>query len=257
MDTQLYPIFTSSSIDAKQLHTVTQDKLKLVLKDIDQAQSEIQERVHTTLAIQTKDPESMHKIEQVISNLRTLKAKLDGIRYDYKTLVESVLQFLENITKMRLEIDAYFLKQQQQYQQNSNDAIERCIAEHEKFRDMVMEKFRSLITQSELLIDRVRALEPQGAKEVDTDRILKLLENLRLYFETSNSERMSSLERLEKLEQFKNDVYDIHRSLDSVCKQLQEINNQSIDSLAAAKTTSLAFEYFERTIEVSSNCKKD
>ena len=251
MDTQLYPIFTSPSVDVKQLHTVTQEKLKLVLKDIDQAQSEIQERVHTTLAIQTKDPESMQKIEQVISNLRTLKAKLDGIRYDYKTLVESTLQFLENVMKMRLEIDSYFLKQQQQYQQNSNDAIERCIAEHEKFRDMVMEKFRSLITQSELLIDRVRALEPAGAKEVDTDRILKLLENLRLYFESSNSERMSSLERLEKLEQFKNDIYDINRSLDSVCKQLQEINNQSVDSLAAAKTTSLAFEYFERTIEVS------
>ncbi|XP_046807759.1 uncharacterized protein LOC111679299 isoform X8 [Lucilia cuprina] len=251
VDTQLYPIFTSPSVDAKQLHATTQDKLKLVLQDIDQAQHEIQERVHTTLAIQTKDPESMQKIEQVISNLRTLKAKLDGIRYDYKTLVESVLQFLENVTKMRYEIDNYFLKQQQQYQQNSNDAIERCIAEHEKFRDMVMDKFRSLITQSELLIDRVRALEPPGAKEIDTDRILKLLENLRIYFESSNSERMSSLERLEKLEQFKNDIMDINRSLDSVCKQLQEINNQSVDSLAAAKTTSLAFEYFERTIESS------
>ncbi|KAM7355886.1 zormin isoform 2-T2 [Cochliomyia hominivorax] len=250
VDTQLYPIFSSSSVDAKQLFTITQDKLKLVLKDIDQAQSEIQERVHTTLAIQTKDPESMQKIEQVISNLRTLKAKLDGIRYDYKTLVESVLQFLENVTKMRYEIDQYFFKQQEQYQQNSNDAIERCIAEHEKFRDLVMDKFRALITQSELLIDRVRALEPPGAKEIDTDRILKLLENLRFYFESSNSERMSSLERLEKLEQFKNDILDINRSLDSVCKQLHEINNQSVDSLAAAKTTSLAFEYFERTIEL-------
>lgn len=251
VDTQLYPIFTSPSVDAKQLHTITSEKLKLVLQDIDQAQNEIQERVHTTLNIQTKDPEAMQKIEQVISNLRTLKSKLDGIRYDYKTLVESSLQFLDSVQRIHQEIADFFARQKQT-QQNSNDAIERCIAEHEKFRDLTMDSFRSLITQSEILIDRVRALEPPGAKEVDTDRILKLMENLRLYFESCNGERMSSLERLERLEKFKSDLLDINRSLDSVSRQLQEINGQNVDSLAAAKTTSLAFEYFERTIEVGS-----
>lgn len=250
VDTQLYPIFTSPSLDAKHLHTITGDKLKMVLQDIDQAQSEIQERVHTTLGIQTKDPEAMQKIEQVISNLRTLKSKLDGIRYDYKTVIENTLQYLENITKLHQEITQYFERQQKQQLNDTNEAIERCIAEHEKFRDVCMERFRSLITQSEILIDRVRALEPPGAKEIDTDRILKLLENLRMYFECCNGERMSSLEKLERLEKFKNDLLDINRSLDSVCRQLQEINGQNVDSLAAAKTTSLAFEYFERTIEV-------
>ncbi|XP_037901175.1 titin isoform X13 [Glossina fuscipes] len=250
VDTQLYPIFTTSSVDAQYLHSHSIEKLKLVLKDIDQAQNEIQERVHTTLAIHTKDTESMQKIEQVISNLRTLKSKLDGIRYDYKTLLENVLQFLDNVAKLRKDIDEYFVKQKQQQQQPHTEAIERCIAEHEKFRDLSMDKFRSLITQSELLIDRVRILEPAGAKEIDTDRILKLLEDLRLHFETCNGERMSTLERLERLEQFKNDLNDINRSLDSVSHQLSEINNQNIDSLAAAKTTSLAFEYFERTIEL-------
>ncbi|XP_073838140.1 zormin isoform X4 [Musca autumnalis] len=249
VDTQLYPIFTTSSVDAKQLHTITSEKLKIVLRDIDQAQNEIQERVHTTINIQTKDPEAMQKIEQVISNLRTLKSKLDGIRYDYKTLVESSLQFLESVQRIHQEISDFFAKQKET-QQNTNDAIERCIAEHEKFRDLTMDSFRSLITQSEILIDRVRALEPPGAKEVDTDRILKLMENLRLYFESCNGERMSSLERLERLEKFKSDLLDINRSLDSVSRQLQEINGQNVDSLAAAKTTSLAFEYFERTIEL-------
>ncbi|XP_075160110.1 zormin isoform X5 [Haematobia irritans] len=250
VDTQLYPIFTTPSEDAKHLHTITGEKLKVVLQDIDQAQNEIQERVHTTLNIQTKDPEAMQKIEQVISNLRTLKSKLDGIKYDYKTLVESSMHFLESVMKIHQEITEHFNKQKHN-QQNSNEAIERCIAEHEKFRDVSMERFRSLITQSEILIDRVRALEPAGAKEVDTDRILKLMENLRIYFESCNGERMNSLERLEKLDKFKNDLQDINRSLDSVSRQLHEINGQNVDSLAAAKTTSLAFEYFERTIESS------
>ncbi|XP_075160107.1 zormin isoform X2 [Haematobia irritans] len=249
VDTQLYPIFTTPSEDAKHLHTITGEKLKVVLQDIDQAQNEIQERVHTTLNIQTKDPEAMQKIEQVISNLRTLKSKLDGIKYDYKTLVESSMHFLESVMKIHQEITEHFNKQKHN-QQNSNEAIERCIAEHEKFRDVSMERFRSLITQSEILIDRVRALEPAGAKEVDTDRILKLMENLRIYFESCNGERMNSLERLEKLDKFKNDLQDINRSLDSVSRQLHEINGQNVDSLAAAKTTSLAFEYFERTIEL-------
>ncbi|XP_037939330.1 muscle M-line assembly protein unc-89 isoform X2 [Teleopsis dalmanni] len=244
LDTQIYPIFSSPSIDAKYLQAATRDKLNNVLKDMEKAQDEIQQRIHTTLAIQTTDQESQQKIEIVISNLRTLKSKLDGIKYDYKNLLDNILQFLENILQLRHDIDNYFANQR------SDSGIERVIAEHEKFRDSCMDKFRSLITQSELLIDRVRALEPPGAREIDTDRILKLLENLRFHFETSNSERMSNLERMEKLEQFKSDLYDINRSLDSVSKQLLDINGQSVDSLAAAKTTSLAFEYFERTIEL-------
>ncbi|XP_050335990.1 titin homolog isoform X3 [Bactrocera neohumeralis] len=255
VDTQLYPVFTSSSLDARQLHTITSDKLTHVLQDIDKAQDELQHRIHTTLGIQTKNPESLQKIEQVISNLRALKSKLEGIRYDYKTLLENILKFLAEITELQRNIDDFFAKQQQQQSQLGGSGgdvadIERTITEHEKFRDTCMDKFRSLITQSELLIDRVRALEPPGAREIDTDRILKLLENLRLHFEAGNSERMSQLERLGKLEQFKTDLCDINRSLDSVSKQLHEINEQSVDSLAAAKTTSLAFEYFERTIEL-------
>ncbi|XP_020814330.1 muscle M-line assembly protein unc-89 isoform X5 [Drosophila serrata] len=246
VDTQLYPVFTSTSVDAKQLLVSTREKLTHVSQDIERAQDEIQQRIQTTLSIQTKDQPSLAKIEQVINNLRMLKAKLDGIKYDYRTLVESILQFLENTVQLRREIDEYFARQQQQ---NSSGA-DRSIAEHEKFRDQCMDKFRSLITQSELLIDRVRVLEPPGAREIDTDRILKLLENLRLHFESNSSARMSTLERQEKIEQFRGDLEDIDRSLDSVSQQLHEINNQSVDSLAAAKTTSLAFEYFERTIEL-------
>ncbi|XP_054732034.1 uncharacterized protein LOC129240321 isoform X8 [Anastrepha obliqua] len=253
VDTQLYPVFTSLSVDARQLHSITSDKLTHVLQDIDKAQDELQHRIHTTLGIQTKNSESLQKIEQVISNLRSLKSKLDGIRYDYKTLLENILKFLMEIIELRHSIDDFFVKQKQQQQQLGGVEvadIEHTIVEHEKFRDGCMDKFRSLITQSELLIDRVRALEPPGAREIDTDRILKLLENLRIHFEANNSERMSRLERLGKLEQFKTDLCDINRSLDSVSKQLNEINGQSVDSLAAAKTTSLAFEYFERTIEL-------
>ncbi|KRF98945.1 uncharacterized protein Dwil_GK12604, isoform C [Drosophila willistoni] len=251
VDTQLYPIFSSPSVESKQLLTSTREKLSHVSQDIERAQDEIQQRIQTTLSIQTKDQQSISKIEQVINNLRMLKAKLDGIKYDYRTLVESILQFLENIVQLRREIDEYFAKQQhQQQQQGSGLGVERSIAEHERFRDQCMDKFRSLITQSELLIDRVRVLEPPGAREIDTDRILKLLENLRIHFESNSSARMSTLDRLEKIEQFRNDLEDIDRSLDSVSKQLHDINGQSVDSLAAAKTTSLAFEYFERTIEL-------
>ncbi|EDV96836.1 GH16491 [Drosophila grimshawi] len=248
VDTQLYPVFSTSSLDSKQLLTSTREKLSHVTEDIERAQEEIQQRIQTTLSIQTKDQHSLSKIEQVINNLRMLKAKLDGIKYDYRTLLESVLQFLENIVQLRREIDAYFAKQQQP--QPKSSGVDRTIAEHEKFRELCMDKFRSLITQSELLIDRVRILEPPGAREIDTDRILKLLENLRIHFESNNSATMSSLERLEKIELFRNDLEDIDRSLDSVSKQLHDINGQSVDSLAAAKTTSLAFEYFERTIEL-------
>lgn len=252
MDTQLYPVFSSPSEDAEFLHRETKQKLTAVVSDIERAQDEIEQRIQTTISIQTKDAESLQKIDQVISNLRTLKGKLDGIKYDYKALLESILNFVENVIQLRQQIDEHFAVQKSKFPDNSCEKIDRVIADHERFRENCMDKFRSLIAQSELLIDRVRALEPLGAREVDTDRILKLLENLRIHFEKTNSTRMSDLDRLEKLESFRSDLYDINRSLDSVSQQLNDINGQSIDSLASAKTTSLAFEYFERTIEVSS-----
>lgn len=255
----MYPIFNTQINDVKQLHEIIEERKRNVLKDIEQAHHEIQERIQTTLTLQTKDQHSLLKIEQVIGNLRTLKSKLEGIRYDYETLMDGVLQYLKGLNVLRTDIDEYFKK----YSIGADDAlylskiasmpdaIERRIIEHDQFRQNCLDKFRALITQSEFLIERVRALEPAGSKEIDTDRILKLLENLRLYFENGNDQQLLLLNRLEKITHFQHDLDDVSRNLISVTEQLSELNSQTVDSLAAAKTTSLAFEYFERNVEVS------
>lgn len=251
------------SEDVKEIHETIDLKKRNVLKDIEQAHSEIQERIQTTLTLQTRDQHSLLKIEQVIGNLRTLKSKLEGIRYDYETLIDGVLQYLKGLNVLRKDIDDYFTKYSIGNENTVDDrlylskiasmpdAIERRIVEHDQFRQSCLDKFRTLITQSEFLIERVRALEPSGSKEIDTDRILKLLEGLRLYFESGNDQQMLLLNRLEKITHFQHDLDDVSRNLISVTEQLSELNSQTVDSLAAAKTTSLAFEYFERNVEVS------
>lgn len=263
MDAQLYPIFNTQLDNVKELYDMIEQKKLNVLKDIEQAHQQIQERIQTTLTLQTRDQHSLLKIEQVIGNLRTLKSKLEGIRYDYETLIDGVLQYLNGLNILRKNIEEYFTKYSIGNDNSVDDrlyltkiaskpdAIERRIIEHDQFRQNCLDKFRTLITQSEFLIERVRALEPSSSKSIDTDRILKLLENLRFYFENGNDQQLLLLNRLEKITHFQHDLDDVSRNLISVTEQLSELNSQTVDSLAAAKTTSLAFEYFERNVEVS------
>lgn len=236
MDTQLYPVFSSTTEEPTTVNAEINEKLKLVLQDLASANNELQDRVDKTLKIQTQNEESKEKVNEVTTNLQALQSKLQKIGSEYSDFLGHIINYVQNVAKLRQHIDEFYST--------------TSITDYENFRENCMDKFRSLIQQSEQLIERVRVLEPAGVKEHDTDKILKLLENLRVYFETKNTTKMAEIQEYEKTNRFKNDYEDILSNVNSVEKQLSEIEQQHIDSLAAAKTTSIAYEYFERTVEV-------
>lgn len=246
MDAQLYPVFSPTNEEPHTIKTEIHEKLTSVLRELECANKELQDRVETTLKIQTNNEESKQKVNEVTTNLQSLQSKLEEIGSDYNNFLGHITNYVENVIKLRQHIDEFYSKSSS----SANAATTTSMVDYENFRENCMDKFRSLIQQSEQLIERVRVLEPAGAKEHDTDRILKLLENLRIYFETKNSAKMAEITEHEKINRFKNDYEDIMTSVNSVDKQLSEIEQQHIDSLASAKTTSIAYEYFERTVEV-------
>lgn len=155
---------------------------------------------------------------------------------------------MSKIGETRNEIEKYF---REKLTSIDDKHVEQIVRSHEQFRERIMERFRALISQSEEIINRIRALEPSGAKEHDTDRILSLIERLRTMFQSENEIKTVELNKQHEISKFTHDLQEIHTNIDEMSKQLSETLGNPAESLAGAKSVSLAFEYFEKTIEVS------
>lgn len=244
MDAQLYPILTSNSDDSNELKLFTQEKLETVLSEIGKAKTEVQQRIDATLSLKAKDLETSEKIDQVKYNLNSIKTKLENISNDYRLLLEMIISFLENISYTRSEIEKYF-------SQKKSVSVESVYRDHEIFRETIMEQFRSLISQSEKIIDRIKDQEPPGSREYDAEKIISLLENLRLIFESENETVTSDIRKQSQISQFNKELNEINKNLNDLTRQLNDVKGQYGETSASAKASSLGFEYFERTIEVS------
>lgn len=96
--------------------------------------------------------------------------------------------------------------------------------------------------------------EPPVPAQHDIQRVTVLLEEKRCSWELAWTERKMQLEQHQQLCQFDSDLQLINSSLNDLSTQLSAIRGQYGESSASAKATSLAFVYFEKTIEVSKSC---
>lgn len=215
-------------------------------KTIDEAKAELQDRIKSTSHLEPSDDATYKKLHQVIDNLQSIKAKLETLNTNYETLIISMGSFFESIISTKKRIDDYFEKDRQ----------EKTPVGHEEFRQSTMEQFRSLISQSETIIQRIRDQEPEGAREHDTDRIITLLERLRIMFESKADSKQSELMEYNALNQFKIDIREMHATLDDLTKQLTDAHQTSPDEdHSSVLAKSRLFEYLEQTIEVSAAAK--
>lgn len=248
LDAQLYPVLSFPTDDPSELKNNVEQKLDNVLSEIENAQTEIRKRIEATSALQSTDDEVSDKIEQVTYNLKNVYSKLDSITKDYKNLLQIIMKFLNDLSETKVDIERYF--SENSASQVNGNVDNDLYNKYSIFRDKIMEKFRSLIAQSHNIVDQIKIQEPHGPSEFDAERIISLLENLRLMFEQQNTETSSSLQKQQMLSQFNKDLNELNTNLDDMNRQLQDVKNQFGESSASAKATSLAFEYFEHTIEV-------
>lgn len=248
LDAQLYPILSGAATDdTAELRHFLVDKQNTVLDEINRAHLEIQQRIASTQALNVRDEQTREKIRTVLDNLHGIQQKLQSVGNGYSTLLESLLNYVQHIGDTRTEIERYF---REQFQSERAELVDQLSAAHEQFRERIMSRFRALIAQSEQLIERVRAQEPAGAKDHDTDRILGLLERLRGTFESQSGAKTLELKQQQDLARFTCDLREVHTSLDEVARQLAETSAQPSGHLADAETRRGAFQYFEKTIEV-------
>lgn len=250
IEQELYPILATSEELPSELIRFVEIKLKTVLNEIHEAERELSQRIEKIDKLEAKDQVSSDKIVQVKNNLNSIKTKLFGISADYNDLVDVILGFLQNYHNIYEGIRDYFAAKEQQPPMLA-DNVEGLIKDYETFKNNTMEHFRNLLAQSEKIIDRIKMQEPPGAKEQDTDKIITLLEKLRIFFETNASSENSELKRQHFIREFEKMCTDLNDNMGNLQVQYNDIHEKYGESAAAAKVCSLSFEYFERNVDVS------
>lgn len=247
IEEELYPILATSEELPSELIRFVDNKLKTVLNEIQQAESDLSERIDKIDKLEAKDQVSNERIVQVKNNLNSIKTKLFSISADYSELVDVILVFLRSYEEVYESIRDYFTAKDQPLAEN----VQNLIRDYEAFKSNTMEHFRSLLAQSEKIIDRIKMQEPPGAKEHDTDKVISLLERLRIYFESNAASENSELKRQYFISEFEKMLTDLNENIDDLQLQFNDMQDKFGESSASCKVASLSFEYFERNVDVS------
>uniref|UniRef100_A0A182SN00 Uncharacterized protein n=1 Tax=Anopheles maculatus TaxID=74869 RepID=A0A182SN00_9DIPT len=121
-------------------------------------------------------------------------------------------------------------------------SVEAIAEGYEQFKQATMEYFRGLLQQSEQIIERVKALEPPGARELDTDKIITLLENLRTYFESQTESENCELKKQHSVLAFDRELGEVRAAIRAEGERLERGRGQYGESLADAQRSRIAFE---------------
>lgn len=249
IEKELYPIIATSEQLPSELIRFVGSKWQTVQNEIHEAERDLSQRIDKIDKLEAKDQVSNDKIVEVKNNLNSIKTKLFTIGADYSELVDTILGFLNSYQEVYESIREYFAAKDQP--QPLADNVENLIRDYEIFKSNTMERFRSLLAQSESVIDKIKMQEPPDAKEHDTDKIISLLERLRTYFETNAASENSELKRQYFIQEFDKMLTDLNENINDLQLQFNDMQEKFGESAATCKVASLSFEYFERNVDVS------
>lgn len=252
LDAQLYPILSGPSTDdCVELRQFLLTKQNTVLDEINRAHLEIQQRIGTTEALNARDEQMRSKIRTVLDNLHGIQQKLQTVSAGYSQLLDVLLDYVRACGETRTQIERFYSAE---FQSQRAELADQLADKHAQFREQQMQRFRTLIAQSEQCIELVRQQEPAGARDHDTDRVLGLLERLRTDFEQQAGAKSAELGQQQAAARFADELRSVHRSVDEVQAQLAETLGEPAATLAEAEMRRTAFQYFEQTIEVGAVC---
>lgn len=215
-------------------------------ENVKQQDQDLSQRIEKLSTLEPADQDSSDKIVQVKNNLNSIKTRLHTISAEYSELVEIIKLFLISVNECRENIENYFNDKKTV----NADSVENIASNYELFKNTTMEHFRSLLSQSEQIIERIKIQEPNEAKEHDTDRIITLLERLRTFFETQTESENSQMQKQHDLIAFDKEVNDINCHISDLSRQLKEIDGCYGYNLDNAKANLQTFDYLGNIIEV-------
>lgn len=247
LDAQLYPILLKQTTDLNVLKTFLREKLDLFLADIEKAQIEITHHIQTTAALQPKDDRTIDKVTQVLRNLNAIVNKLATIKNDFHALIDSIVDFIENLITVKNSIELYF----NQISLSSDlQNIDAKIAENAEFSRRIDTELRNLTEHQDRLIQQINKQEPFEAKDHDINFVKSLLTTVRNEFEYKNSTLMNRLKSEADVERFKTNFKTIFEEIDRLKIQLNSTQAEFKEALLIPNPKHLNYETYDYAIQV-------
>lgn len=223
------------------------------------------------------------------NKLNDLSQKLVNIITDYQVLLEMLISYFKNLSELDKTIENASRQYENARLPLDISDVETIIREHGASKQAILEMFKFAKNECDQIIHRIRKQvsinslttvnrflysfliyfyinkniflfdllticyilkEPPKAADHDIDRMLYVLNNERDLWEISWNKYNDLLEQHRQFCQFDFDLHQINENLDDLSRQLSGVKGQYGESLSSAKSTSLAFAYFEKTIEV-------
>ncbi|KAK6627495.1 hypothetical protein RUM44_009973 [Polyplax serrata] len=250
IQSQLYPILLEDYESCEDVIRELERKEEIVIPEIKKAEAEIEARIKEAEELALKGEAPPDENKSVLKELLNVHDELQTTLTEYQVLVQMLQSFFKNLSEVEKTIQN--INEQNQVENLSEDVheVESVIKEHEAYCQAVTELFKFTKTESEGIISKITAQEPEHVRQLDVAKIRGYLNKKQEDFEAESIEKKIQLDQHRQLCQFDEDLKEINTTLSNLNDQLISIRGQYGESLAAAKATSQGFVFFEKTIEV-------
>ncbi|KAL4132316.1 hypothetical protein QTP88_009488 [Uroleucon formosanum] len=247
LESQLYPVLKSEPSSVDRHISEVKQKLNNVLPEVQRAQDDIESRIKTAEELIGKGNIQGDNIS-IPPRLKELHSRLVGITTEYQNLLDMFLSFFNSLQEFHDTVKESERSRPTDIFNNQLNEVEELLKKHNQSRQTVLDSFKTVYAENIRLMDKIKQQEPQKSGEQDMYVVRYLMENERNLWDQSCETYCQRIEQQQQLSQFDNDLIQINNNLNDLSQQLSSTRGQYGANLASAKSASLAFHYFEKTI---------
>nr|CAI5864925.1 unnamed protein product [Callosobruchus analis] len=248
LDSQLYPVITTTSTRPSEITEHIENKLAVVVPDIKKAQAEVDQRIKSVEALMLKAPSSDEKTLNIKNKLYDLNQKLIEISSEYQILLQVLIGYFKNLEEIDKKAEVYHENIDKTGRPTDLSSTENVIREYESARQTIVERLRFAQTECDQISQRIRNQEPAAAAEQDINKLQHVLEIRRAEFESQWRQRHDNLESHRQLCVFDTELKQINSSIEEISRQVRSTKGQYGESVPSAKAVSQTFCNLEKSM---------
>ncbi|XP_015607040.1 titin isoform X3 [Cephus cinctus] len=247
-DEQLYPVITTESMVPSNILENLEITRSNILPELKKAVSELDVRIKTVSALMQNDDDGVN--EQIKNKLLDVHQHLQNTTSEYQILLESLISIFKNVVEVERRTQEIDRQTDYQFLPKDADGLRSLLKKHEETRESVEEILKTVTTETEKTVERIKRQEPPDAAEKDIEKLRRVIELKKLSVDSLWHERKVTIEETIERCVFQNDLGEIKSNLNQLSNQLSSFKGQYGENLPAAKSTSESFKHFETTMTV-------
>ncbi|KAG5897357.1 hypothetical protein JTB14_030240 [Gonioctena quinquepunctata] len=165
MDSQLYPVITTSSTKPSELADHVENKLTIVLPDIRKAQAEVDQRIKTAESLISRAPSAEEKSHNITNKLHDLYQRLSEISSEYQILLQVLIGYFRNLEEIDKKADDLNAELERSGYPKDISSIESILRDHESCRQTIVERLRFAQTECDQISERIRKQADEWFRE--------------------------------------------------------------------------------------------